>query len=507
MKGMNKLKQPPATSVGEMTPKISKAAKGKSRASHVKSSQPDGHVLKTPALEKRQKPTVEFQLLAPKPSTIVFPSLSSKPERGSKPTDVELECQNGLPGGSSSDAKCSGSADNDSGVYGSNKLEKWADPIVHRHTAKQVGVNGQKTEMQTCGALYEKERRYRQPFQNGMDPIVDANTIEYVDKDGHRSKSVPCGAQHAKDERFPTILMLENESATAPHLSPSSRERYGCRCLYPRSDRRTDEEEAELLHRWATEPVLSSVRSLRSTEPYGNRKKRKRANTAGTIGNQDDANALRSTFYEPEELYHLLDRMHLNGNRVNAKGYTMDQVIGYDSEDEGELYNQLDRVHLNGGGGNSRPYGDEEDDDDEESEEPESEEEEGEEEDSEGYSDGDYDIERREWVVWTTAAVVVVLISILVAVWGFGWYPFMALGDKNLSNSPHKYTPQLPSRAGVVPAYIFGSPVRMAGEVFTALGLGYVTKKTAANKTFWQKFKSGAWKGPAPGTGMLGKGR
>ncbi|KAK6522139.1 hypothetical protein TWF281_002706 [Arthrobotrys megalospora] len=217
-----------------------------------------------------------------------------------------------------------------------------------------------------------------------------------------------------------------------------------------RTERTAEEEEEELFNRWATEPALDAVTNLRMTLYPGTQRDRK----DNQAGDDTQGGVYEDHIYDPEELYNRLDRVHASHGGGDGDGYTIDQIISYEEDEQ----------------------------------------------------------ERLERMIWTAGAVVVVLIAILLLAWGLGWkLPFRLWpwGKKSTYTYTPRKMPSLPPRPKVA-SKGFGGVTGMAGNLFTALGFGYVAKKVVGEKSTWQKIKGGKFgtkdlKGMVGGAGVFGK--
>ncbi|RVD90190.1 uncharacterized protein DFL_001166 [Arthrobotrys flagrans] len=303
--------------------------------------------------------------------------------------------------------------------------------------------------------------------QQRLEPVVEPEEEEEsnIDSCSETSKSAYGDPEsHQDDERENTYSPITEGSVAEDEEKGTDRQSRKNRHFikskghsFPRTEtfiphRSTaSDDEDELLNRWAAYPASCSIKNLRSsTYPDGPK------NTEDHLEQDEDQDSiyeLEAPTYDPEELYHRLDRMQTNDGGGNGEGYTIEDVIGYRDDEK----------------------------------------------------------ERLEWMLWTVGAVVVVLIAIVMVALGVGWRPF-SLGGQ-VDRSP-KYAhipqnlPKVPPKLQVAPSNFGGAKgivwnfFRVAGmleKAFTTAGLGYVTKKVAMveNKTIWGKIRSGDWKGLA----------
>ncbi|EGX48979.1 hypothetical protein AOL_s00079g200 [Orbilia oligospora ATCC 24927] len=409
---------------------------------------------------------------------------------------------------------------------GDNKVRR-ADEPVHTGEKKQQSLRSRKPIQAPAGressspeprpqgrriksAVEEKEEEEADIDTNlspkASKPTYEADDLDSDQDDKREDEGSPIKDDSALKDEIPNFPLLKLKGHTFP------REK-----VIVSNNATSDDEDDELLERWAAEPVLESVRSLRSiihpnhqitTEKYsvieeeeeeeeeeeGEKGKEEGEGEEEEKEGEEGLNPLYNPedpiyeledwdkVYHPEELYHRLDHMQSIGGIDDEEGYTLEELIE-DREEEDEK-------------------------------------------------------EGVEWALWTIAAIIVVLIAIGTVAFGVGWKPSSLLEQINQSpmrlpglgtrqpmrpNSP-RYTninvPQNPpSRSGYetknppnskvrVPPRLRAAPSNFRGskgivwyffraggiikETFTTTsGVTYITNKVIDKKTIWEKIKNG----------------
>ncbi|KAF3186008.1 hypothetical protein TWF225_004978 [Orbilia oligospora] len=378
---------------------------------------------------------------------------------------------------------------------GDNRVRR-ADEPVHAGEKKQQSLRSRKPIQAPAGressspeprpqgrriksAVEEEEEEA--DIETNLSPEASKPTYETDDLESDQDDK-----REAEDSPIKEDKTLKDETPHFPFLKSKGN-------TFPRekvivlNNPTSDDEDDELLQLWATEPVLKSVRSLRSiihpnhqvtTEKYsvieeeeegeeGEKGLNPLYNPEDAIYELEDPDKV----YHPEELYHRLDHMQSIGGMDDEEGYTLGELVEYREEEDEK--------------------------------------------------------EGAEWALWTIAAIAVVLIAIGTVAFGVGWKPSSLLGQINQSpmrpNIP-KYTninvPQnLPSRSGYetknlpnskvrVPPKLRAAPSSFKGskgivwyffraggiikEAFTTTsGVTYITNKVVDKKTIWEKIKNG----------------
>ncbi|KAF3215801.1 hypothetical protein TWF679_003647 [Orbilia oligospora] len=321
-------------------------------------------------------------------------------------------------------------------------------------------------------------------------PAYEADDLERNQNDKREDEGSPIEEDSALKDETPHFPLLKLKGHTFPRE----------KVIVPNNPA-SDDEDDELLERWATEPVIESVRSLRSiihpnhqvtTEKYsvieeeeeeeGEEEEVEEEEGLNPLYNPEDAiYELEDSdkVYHPEELYHRLDYMQSIGGMDDEEeegggGYTLGELVEYREEED----------------------------------------------EKEGI----------EWALWTIAAIVVVLIAIGIVAFGVRWKPSSLLEQVKQSpmrlpglgtrqpmrpNSP-KYTninvPQnLPNSKVRVPPRLRAAPSSFRGskgivwyffrageiikETFTTnSGMTYITNKVVDKRTIWEKIKNGDFK-------------
>ncbi|KAK6502332.1 hypothetical protein TWF506_002914 [Arthrobotrys conoides] len=305
----------------------------------------------------------------------------------------------------------------------------------------RVSSSPEPEQRQRLEPLEEEEERDAVLHHGAVTPAIE--DLESYEREGESGAEVDEKRQNPANPNFP-LLKLKG------HTFPRKK------VVIPYNPT-TDDEEEELLEQWATDPVLESVRNLRSTiyptdqittEKYIPIEEDK---DIGLLYNPEDAiYDIKDPDHDSEELFHRLDTMQIDTGMDDMEGYSMEEITGYREEEDEK--------------------------------------------------------ERLEWMLWTVGAIVVVLIAIILVVLGAGWKPFTMGGQVNRSPK-HAHVPQsnlskvaAPSRLKTAPSNYRGvkgmvlnfcRAAGLAKETFMAAGVGYVTQGVVEKKGIWETVKNG----------------